>query len=204
MAQASFGPHLDPERLGDRAARGCLGGIFDQITGCVWSIIVGVIVLIMILGAGGYAVYLSLNPDARPPSIELPGNTRTWDGTATLRCTGHEHFKVDATTASLKGTAILADDHCQLELNDVTVKGSTSIEASEHAVVRIKRSSLSGKKFGVTASGHAKVEIEASKVSGKTAAIEARDHAQVTLREVTLKGEARPVGRHARIDGATP
>ena len=206
MPRLPFHDHrLDPEYIGDRAARGCLGGIFDQISGCIWSIIIGVMVMLMVLAAGGYAVYLAMNPDTSSvfDKVSIPSSTdASWDGRSTFVCEGHDKTTLSDVTAKLgESPAILAKDHCVLRLEGVKVSAPVALRVEGHARVTLEGCNLRGKTHAIDAAGHAVVTVEGGNLESKGVAVKADGHAKVSgLSSAKLKGDKKAEGRHSRVE----
>ena len=145
----------------------------QKISGCIWGLVIGGIILVAFLGFGIW-MWLQVK-DAMPGGsasttpARTPSTATAWDGKSTFECGGSDVVKLEGITASLAaGTAIKASVNCQLTLVNMNITAPVAIEAVGNARVTVTGGSLQGSTNSIVAAANAQVTVTGTKVTGKT------------------------------------
>lgn len=126
------------------------------------ALITGFVALILI---SSFAYGIVIARAANPKGFTLPG-VPSWDGTSAFECSGNDDVTITGITATLPGTAIIANGNCHVKLIDCNVKADTVIEAEGNAEVRLQNGSYEGA-VAIDAGGNSVIRIAGAKVTGK-------------------------------------
>lgn len=145
----------------------------QKISGCIWGLVIGGIILVAFLGFGIWMWWTVKEAmpggSASTAPARTPSAATAWDGKSTFECGGSEVVKLEAITASLPtGTAIKASVNCQLTLVNMNITAPVAIEAVGNAKVTVTGGSLQGSTNSIVAAANAQVTVTGTKVTGKT------------------------------------
>ncbi len=143
----------------------------DKASSMIWGWIIGgiilVVVVLFLVGLGGYIFFAARSGSAAGGAGVSTGGAGSWDGKSTLECKGNDIITVTGTTANVSGTAIKASANCQLTLVGVNITAPNGIEATNSAKVSLTGGSITSTGVAISAANAAVVTVVGTKVSGK-------------------------------------
>lgn len=157
----------------DKLERHLTKKVDQKISGCIWGLVIGGIILVAFIGVGIFIWWKVSEAmpggSASTAPARTAGKATAWDGRSTFECAGSDVVKLEGVTANLaSGTAIKAGANCQLTLVNMTITAPVVIDAAGNAKVTVTGGSLQGSTNSIVAGANAQVTVTGAKVTGKT------------------------------------
>ena len=160
---------IDTQHLQGQLEKKALHEVDTMVSGWIWGLIIGGIILLAFVGVGVYLFWTVRSAVVATSAPSTAGlRVATWDGKSPFACAGNDHVVLQAITANLTtGSALSASGNCELTLKNVNVSAPVALEAAGNARVTLEGGSLKGTDKAIDASGNAQVTLKGATVTGK-------------------------------------
>ena len=139
----------------------------NEASKMIWGWIIGaIIIVVMILVAGGFGIYVYMQAKNSGNSVNdaKVAAAGAWDGKSTFECSGNDVVALN----NVKATAgVNAGGNCQLTMTGVSITAPVGIEAAGNAKVKMVGGSITASTNSVVAGAAAHVDLVGTTVSGK-------------------------------------
>jgi len=163
--KASTDGGIDTDSLKEQVKDKAISNLIWYGAGCV-------ILLIVLAGLGGLAIYIYSEASSSGTAPTGAAKAGSWDGKTTLNCGGSDNMKITGVTANISsGTAVNAGANCHLELVNCNITAPNGINAGANAKVTVTGGSVTSTDTAAQALGNATITFSGTKVSGKKSAL---------------------------------